>query len=138
MNTLHFVIILIIIVLIQAFTSMFHIKYYQKKVRTTASKYSQGYLGVGMTKRFFRIGKMAILVTDKEGIIQECNILSGLVIFARFHNYKNYVGEHIDLINWDKKRHRLVVEDAIKRVKEQMTRTERVKQLEATKEELTE
>lgn len=120
MNSLHFVIILIAIVLVQSFTSMFHIKYYQKKIRTTASKYSKGFLGVGMTKKFFKIGKMAIVVTDADGYIQECNILSGLVVFSRFHNYKDYVGEHIDSINWENKRHKLVVEDAIVRIKQQM------------------
>lgn len=111
---------LIGILIIQGFTGILHFKYYQKKVKKVAEQYSEGYLGVGMTKKMFRVGKVAIVVTDKNGIIQECNILSGLTIVSRFSKYKEYLGEHIKSIDWEKKRHKLVVQDAIKRIEEQM------------------
>lgn len=52
----------------------------------------------------FRIGKVAIVVTDNEGIIQECNILSGLTVLSRFAKYKEYVGENIEIVDWRKKK----------------------------------
>ncbi|WP_152657849.1 transcriptional regulator GutM [Oceanobacillus sp. CFH 90083] len=122
MNPLPFLILLIVVLMIQAFTGMIHVKYYQNKIKKLTQKYSEGYLGVGMTKKMFRVGKVAIVVTNKEGIIQECNILSGLTVLSRFAKYKEYVGENIKQINWKKKKHKLVVQDAIKRVEEQMKR----------------
>lgn len=74
----------------------------------------------------FRIGKVAIVVTDNEGIIQECNILSGLTVLSRFAKYKEYVGENIEIVDWRKKKHKLVVQDAIKRIEEQMKRKAKV------------
>lgn|SRR5699024_6181540 len=123
MNSFNVVMILVVIVFVQAITSMVHIKYYQKKIRATVDKYNNGFLGVGTTKKFLKVGKIAILVIDKEGIILECNILSGLIVFSRFHNYQEYVGEHIDSINWEEKKHQSVVKDALIRVREQMNKT---------------
>lgn len=120
MDPITFLMFLIGILIIQGFTGILHFKYYQKKVKKVAEQYSEGYLGVGMTKKMFRVGKVAIVVTDKNGIIQECNILSGLTIVSRFSKYKEYLGEHIKSIDWEKKRHKLVVQDAIKRIEEQM------------------
>ncbi|GGP09261.1 transcriptional regulator GutM [Oceanobacillus neutriphilus] len=122
MDPLLFLSFLVIILIIQALTGIIHVKYYQKKVAKLTQQYSEGYLGVGMTKKMFRIGKVAIVVTDNEGVIQECNILSGLTVLSRFAKYKEYVGENIEIVDWKKKKHKLVVQDAIKRIEEQMKR----------------
>ncbi|MCM3400314.1 transcriptional regulator GutM [Oceanobacillus profundus] len=126
MDPLTFLMLLVVVLVIQAFTGILHVKYYQKKVKKITQQYSEGYLGVGMTKKMFRVGKVAIVVTDKKGTIQECNILSGLTVLSRFAKYKEYVGENIKVIDWEKKKHRLVVQDAVKRVEEQMKREAKV------------
>lgn len=117
-----FLTILIVVLILQGLTGIIHVKYYQKKLKKTAEKYSDGYLGVGMTKKMFRVGKVAIVVTNRDGIIQECNILSGLTVLSRFAKYKEYVGENIKSIDWDKKKHKSAVQDAVKRIEEQMKR----------------
>lgn len=122
MDPLMFLSVLVIVLVLQGFTGILHVKYYQKKVKKIAEQYSNGYLGVGMTKKMFRVGKVAIVVANKEGIIQECNILSGLTVLSRFAKYKEYVGEDIKLIEWEKKKHKSAVQDAVKRIEEQMNR----------------
>lgn len=67
MNSFNVVMILVVIVFVQAITSMVHIKYYQKKIRATVDKYNNGFLGVGTTKKFLKVGKVAILVIDARG-----------------------------------------------------------------------
>lgn len=71
---------------------------------------------MGITKKFLRPGKVAIVVTDKEGTILECNILSGIMVLSKFYKYKEYEGESIDSMNWEKKKHKKVVEEAINKV----------------------
>lgn len=119
-GSLIFVIILIVSIILQALTNIWHVKYYKKMVKQTAERFRNGYLGVGITKRMFRPGKVAILVADNNGYICECNVLAGLVVLSRFHKYKEYVGENIYEINWEKKKHKLVVQDAVKQIKIQM------------------
>src|SRR5699024_6385375 len=121
-GSLIFVIILIVSIILQALTNILHVKYYKKTVKETAQRYKSGYLGVGITKKMFRPGKVAILVADNNGIICECNVLAGLVVLSRFHEYKEYVGDNIYAINWEKKKHRLVVQDAVKQIKVQMNK----------------
>lgn len=116
MENFGFIILLIIVVLLQAVANYYHGIYYQKKIKKLTAKYSEGYLGVGITKKFLRPGKVAIVVTDKEGTILECNILSGIMVLSKFYKYKEYEGESIDSMNWEKKKHKKVVEEAINRV----------------------
>ncbi|MEB7847972.1 transcriptional regulator GutM [Staphylococcus equorum] len=119
MESFGFIIVLIGAVLLQAVTNYFHGRYYQRKIKTLTPRYSEGYLGVGIIKKALRPGKIAILVTKKDGTIQECNILTGAIVLSRFHNYKEYEGECIDAINWENKKHKMVVQDAIKKIQQQ-------------------
>jgi|SRR5699024_321378 len=121
-GSLIFVIILIVSIILQALTNILHVKYYKKTVKETAQRFRTGYLGVGITKKMFRPGKVAILVTDSNGVIRECSVLAGLVVLSRFHEYKEYVGNNINDINWKKKKHKLVVQDAIKQIDIQMNK----------------
>lgn len=121
-GSLIFLLFLVGAILLQAITSIVHVKYYKKMVNETAEKFRDGYLGVGMTKKALRPGKVAIVVTDNEGTIRECNILSGLLVLSRFHNYQEYVGEAIESIDWEQKRHKLVIQNAIDQVKIQMNK----------------
>lgn len=87
-----------------------------KESEKISTKYTEGYLGVGITNKFLRPGKVAIVVTDNEGVIVECNILSGMMVLSKFYKYKEYEGEHIDTIDWNKKKHKKVVEEAINKI----------------------
>src|SRR5699024_885988 len=116
MESFGFIFLLIFVVLLQAITNYYHGIYYQKKVKKISTKYTEGYLGVGITNKFLRPGKVAIVVTDNEGVIVECNILSGMMVLSKFYKYKEYEGEHIDMIDWNKKKHKKVVEEAINKI----------------------
>ena len=120
MENFGIIIALIIAVLLQSVANYIHGKYYQNKIKSLTKKYGEGYLGVGITKKSLRPGKVAILVTKKDGTIQECNILSGAIVFSRFHKYKNYEGESIENINWHNKKHKQAVKDAIIKVQQQI------------------
>src|SRR5699024_3296373 len=98
MGTFGFILVLIGVILLQAITNYLHGQYYQKKVKNLTNKYAEGYLGVGIVKKSLRPGKIVILVTKKDGTIQECNILSGAIVLSRFHKYKEYEGESIETI----------------------------------------
>lgn len=114
------VLLLLLLIFFQTVASLIHIHYSQKKIQELAKKHNEGYLGVGVTSKRFKPGKMAIVVTDKYGTIIECTIHGGITIFSKFHSYNEYIGENILDINWDKKHHKKVVEEAIKKVKEHM------------------
>lgn len=120
MDSSRVVLLLLLLIFFQTLASLIHIRYSQKEIRELAKKHDEGFLGVGVTGKRFKPGKMALVVTDKYGTIIECNIHGGLTIFSKFRPYEEYIGENILEVNWDKKHHKKVVEEAIKKVREQM------------------
>src|SRR5699024_4076739 len=117
-----FLLFLILALLLQALMGIWHAKYYQKEVSKIHKEFTNGYLGVGMTKKTLNHGKVAIIATDKNGIIRECRIVYGLLVVCRFHKYQEYVSEDIDVIDWKNKKHKKAVQEAIKQIKIQKKR----------------
>lgn len=117
--------IVVVIMVLQFLTSIFHIKYYQSVVRKMGRNYSKGYLGVGMNQSKFKLGQVCIVVADLEGKIQECRILTGMTVFSPFRKDASFVGEDIYQINWSgKEKYREVVEMAIQMIKKEMEKQE--------------
>lgn len=78
------------------------------------SKRSEGYLGVGMNQRKFKLGQVCIIVTDVHGKITECRMLSGLTVFSMFRKEQSLEGKHISRIDWNgKEKYKEVAENAI-------------------------
>jgi len=122
-----------IIMILQFFTGIFHIKYYQRVLRKM-SKRSEGFLGVGMNQRKFKLGQVCIIVTDPKGVIEECRLLSGMTIFSRFRKEKRFEGQSIFQMDWTgMEKWREVAENAIGMIQKEMEKKESVEMAEATK-----
>ncbi|WP_394237712.1 transcriptional regulator GutM [Niallia oryzisoli] len=122
-----------IIMILQFFTGIFHIKYYQRVLRKM-SKRSEGFLGVGMNQRKFKLGQVCIIVTDPKGVIEECRLLSGMTIFSRFRKEKRFEGQSIFQMDWiGMEKWREVAENAIGMIQKEMEKKESVEMAEATK-----
>jgi glucitol operon activator protein len=117
-------IIIGIVMVLQFVTGFLHIKYYQSVVRKM-SKRSEGYLGVGMNQRKFKLGQVCIIVTDVHGKITECRMLSGLTVFSMFRKEPSLEGKHISRIDWNgKEKYKEVAENAIQMIKSEMNKRE--------------
>jgi len=122
-----------IIMILQFFTGIFHIKYYQRVLRKM-SKRSEGFLGVGMNQRKFKLGQVCIIVTNPKGVIEECRLLSGMTIFSRFRKEKRFEGQSIFQMDWTgMEKWREVAENAIGMIQKEMEKKESVEMAEATK-----
>lgn len=117
-----------IIMVLQFFTGIFHIKYYQHTLRKM-SKRAEGFLGVGMNQRKFKLGQVCIMVTDVNGNIEEFRLLSGLTIFSRFRKDKFFEGQNIFHMDWTgREKYREVAENAIEMIKKEMKKKQEAKE----------
>lgn len=68
-----------------------------------------------MSKTRLKPKKIILLITDNNGVIQECEIMSGLTIFARFKEYKPWKGCFYDAIpeNLIKSNYKEPLEEAV-------------------------
>lgn len=113
-----------VVMVLQFVTGVLHIKYYQHVLKKM-SRRSEGYLGVGMNQRKFKLGQVCIIVTDVDGKITECRLLTGMTIFARFKKAPTYEGENIFHMDWSgKDKYKEVVESAIQMIKKEMKKRE--------------
>ena len=113
-----------VVMVLQFLTSVLHIKYYQHVLRKM-SRRQEGYLGVGMNQRKFKLGQVCIIVTDLDGKIVECRILTGMTVFARFKKDPTYEGKNIFHMDWSgKEKYKEVVESAVQMVKKEMKKKE--------------
>ncbi|MDA9460263.1 transcriptional regulator GutM [Enterococcus mundtii] len=70
-----------------------HINY--RKELNEIKKRHTGFLGVGIAKAKFNLGRgvILLLVTDQNGLILSCREMSGVTIFARFKEKKEFIGK---------------------------------------------
>ncbi|GLC87146.1 transcriptional regulator GutM [Lysinibacillus piscis] len=87
--------------LLQIYLTMRQMKYYRKTVHQMSNRES-GYLGVGIEKKKLGSGTVLILVTNTEGIVEECKVMNGVTVFAKFKNCKRFIGQHISMLQDDK------------------------------------
>lgn len=103
--------------LLQIYLSTLQMKHYKATVQEM-SKRDSGYLGVGVEKKKLGSGTVLILVTNTEGIVEECRVMSGVTVFIKFKNCKRFIGEHISMIQDDE--WSVSLEMAVKKIKQQM------------------
>lgn len=63
-----------------------------QQVMQKLTKKKSGYFGMGVSKSKYRTKQILLLTTDNSGVINECKILSGVTVFARFQNNTNFIG----------------------------------------------
>ncbi|MFB9758431.1 transcriptional regulator GutM [Ectobacillus funiculus] len=118
-----FIFIFIVLWLFQLFMTMRQMKHYHQTIREM-SKHSSGYLGVGVEKKKLGIGSALIIVTDLEGIVIDCRIMSGVTVFSEFKNCKRFIGLDVFKLNVTdyESKYQLVLEMAVAKIQEQKNR----------------
>jgi len=87
MNGLGFVLFLMVIIACKQVLSILNSKIYVSEYRNVISNNSDGYLGVGTFQPKLGVGQVCLVVIDEDGIINDCRLIKGISIFARFHKY---------------------------------------------------
>jgi glucitol operon activator protein len=116
-----FIAIFIVLWLLQLFMTRMQMKHYHQTVREMSNRFS-GYLGVGVDRKRLGVGTILILVTDVEGIITDCRIMSGVTVFSKFKSCKRFKGLNIlDLhLSSDKSKYQVSLRIAIDKIQQQM------------------
>lgn len=89
----------IIILLVLCWFIQIGFSYYQHKSYQEAlnqiKKRNDGYLGVGIAKAKFKMGRgvISLLVTDAQGTILDYQEMSGFTVFARFKRKDSWIGK---------------------------------------------
>ncbi|MBL1229355.1 transcriptional regulator [Enterococcus sp. BWB1-3] len=124
---LNLIVLLVSCWLLQLFFSYIQHKNYQKVINE--NKYRQsGYLGVGIAKTKFNLGKgsILILVTDDAGTILDFQEMSGFTVFSRFKKKETYIGKNAEgLLNEITNKQRLrAYEQALGLIKKEIMKME--------------
>ena len=90
-----FIIVFAGVWLLQIMMTKVQLRNYQATIKKMSNRPS-GYLGVGIQKQKMGIGVIAILVTDKDGVVVESQLMRGVTVFSRFEPYGEYDGLHIE------------------------------------------
>ncbi|WP_461673324.1 transcriptional regulator GutM [Priestia megaterium] len=93
-----FIALFIVLWLVQFLMTKKQLKHYHQTIQEMSNRTS-GYLGVGVDKKRFGIGTVLIIVTDVEGTIVDCRIMSGVTVFAKFKKCKRFKNLYILDIN---------------------------------------
>ncbi|MBD1380416.1 transcriptional regulator GutM [Metabacillus arenae] len=94
---MEFVMILCFLLITQYVLTFIQVRYYRKSMDRVVSTYrgKEGYyLFSGMEKRKFRPGAIAMLVVDKNYLIQECYVVNGISVLSKFKEMSKYKGQH--------------------------------------------
>ena len=122
-----FIVVFAGIWLLQIAMTKVQLKNYQATIKKMSSRPS-GYLGVGIQKQKFGIGVISIVVTDKEGVVVENQLMRGVTVFSRFEPFTDYNGLHIEALK-EKLDQDLVsqaIKKAIEKVEAQMHKEETI------------
>jgi len=101
MNVLGLIALLLVMWIISLAGTAWQLYRYRKALKEFQINNDEGYLGVGMSKSNFKPKKIILLMTDQQGIIKECKIMSGLTIFAGFNTYHKWNGLSIKNISME-------------------------------------
>lgn len=89
----------IVLLLVFCWLCQIAFSYFQHKdynrVLNQIRGYESGYLGVGVAKAKFNLGRgtVMLLVTNEDGIIIDYREMSGFTVFARFKQRYDYIGQ---------------------------------------------
>jgi glucitol operon activator protein len=112
---------------IQIFLSYLQHKNYGKEINEL-KKRNTGFLGVGISKAKFNLGRGIVLlvVTDEQDCIVTYKEMAGITIFARFKEHQEFIGkkttETMPLLA--NKRRKAAFEQAIQLIKSEKNRLE--------------
>lgn len=91
------VIVAISLLIANVVFSYLHISHYRKILKQMMTK-KEGYFGMGVVQSKLRSKKIVVLTTDQDGVITECQALSGMTVFARFKAQPGLVGQAFDRV----------------------------------------
>lgn len=92
----------IIFLLVACWLLQIGLSYYQhrnyNRILNQIKQRQDGYLGVGVAKARFKMGKgvITLLVTDATGRILDYREMSGFTVFARFKAVDSWIGKETD------------------------------------------
>lgn len=104
-------------------------RHYQQSVAGNRENWTQGYLGVGKSRRKFGFGAVAIVVASPELRVKKVQVMSGMSIFARFKDVPAFEGMSLDALASTVKSKQAndqvskAIQDAIQRVEEVRRKT---------------
>lgn len=82
--------------LLQILGTWYQMRHYQKVLGEITRAGTEGYVGVGNARSRFGKGVILILVSDKRGEITRALRMRGRTIFARFAEFPQLIGRHLD------------------------------------------
>lgn len=88
MSGIGFVVFLMLIITLQQGLHLLNNRIYVKEYRELIAENKQGYLGVGVYQPKLGIGTVCLLVVNDQNQIQDCRLIKGLSVFAKFHKYE--------------------------------------------------
>lgn len=89
------------ILVAQSLLSFTQIRYYQKYLRQTAKQYAgtNGYkLYSAMERKKFGSSAIALMIIDKDNSVQNCQIMQGKSIFAKFKALPQFQNQNLSQI----------------------------------------
>lgn len=121
MSGFGFVLFLIVIIILQQGIHLLNNRIYVKEYKSLIAENKQGYLGVGVYQPKLGVGSVCLLVIDRQDKIQDCRLIKGLSVFAKFHKYNTVINCSIDsdkiLYDKNNKAIKAAIEQAKKQVK---------------------
>lgn len=73
-------------------------RHYQKSVAGNRLNWTQGYLGVGKSRRKFGFGAVAMVVASPGLRVEKVQVMNGMSIFARFKDRPVYEGMSLETL----------------------------------------
>lgn len=92
------VLIACVILVLNYVLTLIQVKYYRQSMNKLISKYegkADYFLCSGQSRRKLGPGSIAMLIVDKNYIIQECQIMKGMTVLSKFKEIEQYKGMHI-------------------------------------------
>ncbi|MFB0635495.1 transcriptional regulator GutM [Bacillus rugosus] len=96
-----FVFILCCLLVVQYVFTFIQVRYYRKSMSEIVSTYRERkgyYLFSGTERRMFRPGAIAMIVVDRNYIIQECHVVNGFSVLSKFKEISKYKEQHIGTV----------------------------------------
>ena len=104
-------------------------RHYQQSVAGNRENWTQGYLGVGKSRRKFGFGAVAMVVVSPELRVKKVQVMTGISIFARFKDVVAFEGMSLEGLassvqgTQTNEQVSRAIQDAIQRIEEVRSKT---------------
>jgi glucitol operon activator protein len=104
-------------------------RHYQQSVAGNRENWTQGYLGVGKSRRKFGFGAVAMVVVSPELRVKKVQVMTGMSIFARFKDVVAFEGMSLESLassvqgTQTNEQVSRAIQDAIQRIEEVRSKT---------------